>query len=128
MQQQIAAVAPLLARPGAPARVAGWSTVNWTLQLAALWTVFVAFGLSMPVGVLIIGFGAANLATALPHTPGGLGVVEAGMTATYIALGVPTTTALVGVLCYRLIGHWLPVLVAVPLTVRSWRMRPQVHR
>lgn len=117
IQRQLAVLGALLGRPAPLGRIAGWSALNWLLQLAALWTVFVAFGLSLPIGVLIMGFGAANLATALPHTPGGLGVVEAGMTATYIALGVPTATALVGVLCYRLIGHWLPVLAALPLVM-----------
>lgn len=122
VRRQLAAIAPQLSRPRALTRVAGWSALNWALQLAALWTIFLAFGVSMPVGVLILGFGAANLVTALPHTPGGLGVVEAGMTATYVALGVPTGTALVGVLCYRLLGHWLPVLLALPLVL------PQVRR
>jgi hypothetical protein len=106
-----------LAHPGRLARVAGWSALNWGLQLLALWTIFAAFGVSMPVGVLVLGFGAANLVTALPHTPGGLGVVEAGMTATYVAMGVPMSTALVGVLCYRLLGHWLPVMAALPLVL-----------
>lgn len=55
------------------------------------------------------------------HTPGGLGIVEAGMMATYVALGVPTATALIGVLCYRLIGQWLPVLVALPVTLTRRR-------
>jgi uncharacterized membrane protein YbhN (UPF0104 family) len=48
-------------------------------------------------------------------------VVEAGMTATYIALGIPVATALVGVLCYRLLGHWLPVVAALPLVVPHLR-------
>lgn len=119
---QLDAIAPALAHPGELTRVAAWSALNWALQLSALWTIFAAFGVSMPIGVLVLGFGAANLVTALPHTPGGLGVVEAGMTATYVAMGVPMGTALVGVLCYRLLGHWLPVLVALPLVL------PQVRR
>jgi uncharacterized membrane protein YbhN (UPF0104 family) len=67
--------------------------------------------------VLVLGFAAANVVTALPHTPGGLGVVEASMTATYVAMGVSVPAALIGVLCYRLLGHWLPVLVALPLVL-----------
>lgn len=121
VRRQLDAIAPQLSRPRTLARVAGWSALNWALQLAALWTIFLAFGVSMPVGVLILGFGAANLVTALPHTPGGLGVVEAGMTATYVALGVPVETALVGVLCYRLLGHWLPVLLALPVVLPQIR-------
>jgi uncharacterized protein (TIRG00374 family) len=122
LRRYLSELAPTLSEPSSLARVMGWAAANWALQLAALWIVFVAFGVAMPLGVLILGFGAANLVTALPHTPGGLGIVEAGMTATYVALGVPTGTALVGVLCYRLLGHWLPVVVALPLVL------PQVRR
>lgn len=110
-----------LAHPQRVAAIVGWATLNWVLQLLALWTIFAAFGVSMPVGVLVLGFGAANLVTALPHTPGGLGVVEVGMTATYVAMGVPTSTALVGVVCYRLLGHWLPVIAALPLVLPQAR-------
>ena len=125
VHRDLAEIAVHLARPHGLARVIGFALLNWIVQLVALWIVFVAFGVAMPVGVLILGFGAANLATALPHTPGGLGVVEAGMTATYIALGIPVATALVGVLCYRLLGHWLPVITALPLVLPHVRRSPR---
>lgn len=98
--------------------VMGWSSLNWLLDVAALWVVFVGLGFRLEVGVLLVGFGVANLATALPHTPGGLGLVEAGMTATYVALGAPMAVALAAVLAYRLISFWLPVLAGVPQYVR----------
>jgi putative heme transporter len=98
--------------------VMGWSSLNWLLDVAALWVVFVGLGFRMEVGVLLVGFGVANLVTALPHTPGGVGLVEAGMTATYVALGAPVHVALAAVLAYRLISFWLPVLAGVPQYVR----------
>jgi putative heme transporter len=130
VRRHLTEIAPGLAHPRGLARVTGWSVVNWVLQLLALWIIFAAFGVAMPVGVLILGFGAAHLVTALPHTPGGLGVVEAGMTATYVAMGVPMGTAVVGVLCYRLLGHWLPVVAALPLVLPQLRRSPQIatHR
>ena len=126
VRRHLTQIAPGLAHPQGLARVTGWSAVNWVLQLLALWIVFAAFGVAMPVGVLILGFGAAHLMTALPHTPGGLGVVEAGMTATYVAMGVPVGTAVVGVLCYRLLGHWLPVAAALPLVVPQLRRSARI--
>jgi hypothetical protein len=128
VRRHLEELAPALAHPGGLARVAGWAVVNWAVQLVALWIVFAAFGIAMPVGVLILGFGAAHLVTALPHTPGGLGVVEAGMTATYVAMGVPMGTAVVGVLCYRMLGHWLPVVAALPLVVPQLRLRRATRR
>ena len=118
---QMEVVVVALAQPRKVAAVAGWSTLNWAQQLLALWMIFAAFGVAMRVGVLVLGFAAANVVTALPHTPGGLGVVEAGMTATYVAMGVSVPTALVGVLCYRLLDHWLPVLAALPLVLHRGR-------
>ncbi len=97
------------------ARIALWSTGAWILQVASLWACFMALGSNVPMSILILAFGAANLITALPHTPGGLGTVEAGMTATLVALGaahgLETPVAVSGVLCFRVIAHWLPIAV-----------------
>ncbi len=92
----------------------GWAVVYWSCEAAGLWAVFLAFGVAMPAQVLVVGLGVANLFTALPHAPGGLGAVEAGMAGTYAALGVPAGTAVVAVLGYRLVSYWLPVLAGVP--------------
>ena len=99
--------------------VVAWSAANWLLEIAGLWIVFVGLGMRMEVGVLVVGYGVANLVTALPHTPGGLGLVEAGMTGAYVALGVETSVALAGVLAYRLISFWLPVLFGIPQYLRA---------
>lgn len=99
--------------------VIGWSAANWLLEIAGLWIVFLGLGARMEVGVLVVGYGVANLVTALPHTPGGLGLVEAGMTGAYVALGTETSVALAGVLAYRLISFWLPVLFGVPQYLRA---------
>ncbi|WP_046772186.1 lysylphosphatidylglycerol synthase transmembrane domain-containing protein [Jiangella alkaliphila] len=66
--------------------------------------------------------GAANLAAmavvqlvgntlgmAVP-TPGGLGAVEAALTAGVSTLGVGATTAVTAVLVFRLVSFWLPIL------------------
>lgn len=89
----------------------GWSALNWTLELAALWWAFTAVGRPVAVPVAAAAFGAANAVTALPHTPGGVGLVETGMAAAFTALGVPTATAVAGVLGYRAVSFWLPVAV-----------------
>ena len=102
--------------------IVAWSAANWGLDIAALWVAFAGLGHAIPVGVLLIGFAAANLLTAFPHTPGGLGVVEVGMAATYIAFDIPAATAIAGVLGYRLIAYWLPVLAGVPQYFRSGRL------
>jgi uncharacterized protein (TIRG00374 family) len=40
--------------------------------------------------------------------PGGIGVAEAGLTAGFVAVGVPNATAFAAALTYRLISYYLP--------------------
>jgi uncharacterized protein (TIRG00374 family) len=96
------------------ARIVIWSSANWLFDSAALWVIFLGLGYRMHVGVLLVGYGVANLVTALPLTPGGLGFVEAGLSGTYTAFGAPASIAVVAVLGYRLVSYWLPVLAGVP--------------
>ncbi len=53
--------------------------------------------------------GGAALASASP-TPGNLGAIEAVLVADLISLGVQTGPAVAGVLIYRLLGFWLPII------------------
>ena len=53
--------------------------------------------------------GVANLLAAIPITPGGLGVVEAVLTATLVGFGLDRGTAAIGVVTYRLAAFWLPI-------------------
>ncbi|MCU1499099.1 MAG: hypothetical protein JWM47_3052 [Acidimicrobiales bacterium] len=51
---------------------------------------------------------ATSLASAAP-TPGGVGAVEAALTAALTGSGVPPTDALSAVFLFRLVTYWLPV-------------------
>ena len=48
---------------------------------------------------------------AIPVTPGGLGVVEAVLVPSLVAFGATRGTAIVAVICYRLVNFWLPIPV-----------------
>jgi len=88
----------------------GWAILSWVADAAALWVMFLGFGVSLHPAVLFVGYGLANLINALPElTPGWLGVMESALAAAYAALGVPVGVAVVAVLCYRLVSYWLPV-------------------
>jgi uncharacterized membrane protein YbhN (UPF0104 family) len=88
----------------------GWAILSWFADAAALWMMFLGFGVRLHPAVLLVGYGLANLINALPElTPGWLGVMESALAAAYAALGVPVGLAVVAVLCYRLISYWLPV-------------------
>lgn len=101
------------------ASVVGWSAVNWGLDVAVVWLLFRSTGETVPLGVILVGYGVANLGAAVPITPGGLGFVEAGMAGTYAALGVDPALAVAVVFVYRLLSFWLPTVVGVPVYVRG---------
>jgi hypothetical protein len=102
--------------------VCWWAAASWIMDAGALWVVFYALGYRMHIGVLLVGYGLANLLQALPElTPGWLGVLEMSMAVAYGALGVPEGLAVVAILSYRLLSYWLPVAVGLPSAIQMLR-------
>ena len=101
----------LLAEREVLKRVVLWGTVNWLLDLLALWLFLRAFGGSISFDGLLVAFGLANVLASIPITPGGLGIVEGVYIPTLVGFGVPVATATVTVLTYRIAQFWLPILV-----------------
>ncbi|MCU1345815.1 MAG: hypothetical protein JWL70_2081, partial [Acidimicrobiia bacterium] len=90
-------------------RVLLWSLANWLLDAAALWVFLRAFGGSVRPDSLIVAFGVANVAAALPIMPGGLLIVE-GLLATMLAFfGVNRAVWSLGIPAYRVAQYWLPI-------------------
>ena len=70
-------------------------------------------------------FVAQLLGSFIP-TPGGVGVVEAGLTGALVAAGVDVRLALAAVLVYRLITYIVPIAVGFVLYLR-WRANAVEH-
>jgi uncharacterized membrane protein YbhN (UPF0104 family) len=68
----------------------------------------------------LAGFAFVRLVSALPITPGGLGVVELGLTAALVAAGGEREPVLAAVLVYRAITYLLPI-PAGGLSLVLWR-------
>lgn len=69
-----------------------------------------AFGSDISIATAaFVYLAGATIGQAAP-TPGGIGAVEAALVAGLTAAGVPSGTALSGVLLYRVVTFWLPVL------------------
>jgi uncharacterized membrane protein YbhN (UPF0104 family) len=81
----------------------------WAANIAVLWACFHSFGVSVPKAVLIQGFFVGMTANLLPFFPGGVGSVDAGLIAAFLAFGLPSSTVFVSVLAYRVIAFWLPI-------------------
>jgi glycosyltransferase 2 family protein len=69
-----------------------------------------AFGETLPIwSIAVVYLAGSALGSAAP-TPGGLGAVEAALSAGLTAAGLPGATAVSAVLLFRLVTFWLPVL------------------
>ena len=66
--------------------------------------------------LVLLAFSASQMLVAIPITPGGLGVVEAGLAATLALAGVGAGAAVVATLAYRLFSYWLPM----PVGLAAW--------
>ena len=65
----------------------------------------------------------ANIASAIPVTPGGLGVIEVTLVAITVGFGAPRATAVLAVLGYRIVNYWLPLPPGAVAYLRL-RLRP----
>jgi uncharacterized protein (TIRG00374 family) len=95
--------------------VAG-AAARWVLDYVTLLTALAAVGQHPRPSLVLLAFCAAQLLAQIPITPGGLGVVEAGLTGTLALIGVPAGAAAVATLAYRLVSYWL----ALPLGGAAW--------
>jgi uncharacterized protein (TIRG00374 family) len=98
----------------------------WAFDIAVLWTTFEMFGTPPAPGVLVLCYFLGQLAQILP-LPGGVGPVEGGLIAAFVACGVPVSLAILAVLSYQAISTWLPALpgawayLRLRRTVAGWR-------
>ncbi len=92
-------------------QLVGWAMVNWLLDASALWVFLRAFHVSVRPDTLLVAFCLANVAAAIPITPGGLGVVELTLVTVLGFGGVPAAVAWLGVTAYRIVQLVLPIPV-----------------
>ena len=86
-----------------------WASLNWLLDAASLWCFVAAFGRLLNPVELFAAYGIANVAGALPLTPGGLGVVDSLAPLLLVSFGLTRSVATLGVLAWRLVNFWLPI-------------------
>ena len=81
-----------------------------------------ATGVKPNPSLVLLAYAVAGLLALIPITPGGLGIVEAGLSALLILAGVPGVDAVVATLAYRIISYWLPIAVG-PFAYLAFRLR-----
>jgi uncharacterized membrane protein YbhN (UPF0104 family) len=86
----------LVAAPGYPG-----------FDMAVLWVAFSAVGASPPLPGLVLGYSIGYLANTLP-IPGGIGVLDAGLSGALLLYGAAPDHVVAAVLVYHAIAFWIP--------------------
>jgi uncharacterized protein (TIRG00374 family) len=81
----------------------------WAANIGILWAAFHAFGVHVPLAVVVQGFFLGMVANLFPFAPAGVGAVDAGMIGAFVLFGIPETAVFPAVLVYRLIAFWMPI-------------------
>ena len=79
-------------------------------DIAMLWVCFQAFGSAPPVGALTLAFLIGYVGNILP-VPGGIGVLDGGLTGAMILYGASPATAAAAVLVYHAVLLCVPMLL-----------------
>jgi len=74
---------------------------------------------------VLLAFVAASVLSMIPITPGGLGFVEAGLTALLVTAGIGADAAVAATLLFRLVSFWLPLPIGA---AAGWWFRRRYPR
>lgn len=108
----------------------GWIAIigaigYWAANVGILWASFKAYGVQVPLGVVVQGFFVGLAANLFPFAPAGVGAVDAGMIGAFVLFGLPGDSVFAAVLTYRLNAFWLPIPFGV---VAFFQLRQTVQR
>jgi uncharacterized protein (TIRG00374 family) len=95
----------------------------WAANIGILWACFHAFGVHVPLAVVVQGFFLGMVANLFPFAPAGVGAVDAGMIGAFVLFGIPEDTVFPAILIYRLVAFWLPIPFG---TVAFFQLRNRV--
>lgn len=99
----------------------GYALLTHTTSMVMLWLAFVTFQIPPSLLILVAGYTIGTILNMVPFIPSGIGLTEGGMTAVFVAFGVPVEQALAVTLLYRAIFVWFPLglgLIAIHLLPR----------
>jgi putative heme transporter len=98
----------------------GLLVVRLGSEVGAMVCTFAALGIPLTLAKGIVTFGVAHLIGGLPGSPGGLGVIEAGLVGVLALFGVSPSVSLGPVLVYRVIAYWIPAAIGVFAGAQAW--------
>jgi uncharacterized protein (TIRG00374 family) len=97
----------------------------WAFSIGVLWASFHAFGVHVPLAVVVQGYFLGMVANLFPLAPAGVGAVDAGMIGAFVLFGIPEETVFPAILIFRLVSFWMPI---PPGIFAFFQLRNTVHR
>jgi uncharacterized protein (TIRG00374 family) len=94
-----------------------WALAGNIAEVLTLYVIFIGFGMWPNLGAVITAYTIANVVSILGLLSGGVGVYEATMIASFVALGIPFTIAFGIVIIYRS----LSMLIFLPIGFYFYR-------
>jgi uncharacterized membrane protein YbhN (UPF0104 family) len=122
LRQSLSRLLDLLTTPSKLAQALLGALALNGAYIAALWFAVRAFDDSIGIAAAAVVYLAGAAVGSVAPTPGGLGAVEVALSTGLVAVGVPSTAAVSGVLLFRLATFWLPVPLG-GLALRRLRLR-----
>jgi len=113
----------LLIHPGRGGLAVVGAAGYWAANIGILWASFKAFGVDVPLAVVVQGFFLGMVGNLFPLAPAGVGAVDAGMIGAFVLFGIPEETVFPAILIYRLVAFWLPI---PPGIVAFFQLRKRV--
>ena len=98
------------------------TTARLGFDYASLLFALRATGSDPRPSLVLLAYAATGILAFIPITPGGLGIIEAGLSSMLILAGVSPSKAFLATLAYRLCSYWLPLL-AGPVAYLLFRRR-----
>jgi hypothetical protein len=90
-----------------------WLCADWGFYILTLGACFAGVGIYLEPGQLMVTFAAVFLTTEISVTPSGLGVSEGLVAWVLVRRGIPLEHALAGMLLFRAVYFFIPVVVAL---------------
>lgn len=98
-----------------------WVCMDWCFTALTLYFCFVAVGVELPLGLLMVGFTVFFLTSTINPIPGGLGVSESALAFVFSLLGVDVNQTVVAALLFRFAFFILPMAVSTALYLDTMR-------
>ena len=123
LRTQLSGFAAVLRTPSRAAQLWLGSLAVPVLHCLVLLAALRSLGSPVPLLAVATAYLAGSAVSAAVPSPGGVGALDVALVGALVAVGVPAVVAVTGVLIYRLVTVWLPLLPGAGMLVLLLRRR-----